>query len=278
MNVGVVGLGLIGGSFAKALKTLDDVTVFGFDINETTTYQGLLTESIDAELNDETLPKCDVVLLALYPSAALDFVDKHQTSFKPGCVVADLCGIKRAIFDELSKCAEKNGFTYIGTHPMAGRETSGFESADSALFQSASLILTPMKSARIEEIGVLKELAERIGFSHFEIASPQQHDEIIAFTSQLAHVVSSAYIKSPTASLHKGFSAGSYKDMTRVARLNETMWTELFLDNADNLASEVDHLIQELEKYRDALEKRDEQGLFALLQEGRMRKENIDCL
>lgn len=278
MNVGVVGLGLIGGSFAKALKTLDDVKVFGFDINETATYQGLLTDSIDAELNATTLPECDVVLLALYPSAALEFVDTHQEAFKSGCVVADLCGIKRAIFGELSDLAEKNGFTYISTHPMAGRETSGFESSDSALFHNASLILTPMKSARIEEIGVLKELAERIGFNHFEIASPEQHDEVIAFTSQLAHVVSSAYIKSPTASFHKGFSAGSYKDMTRVARLNEAMWTELFLDNADNLVAEVDHLIGELEKYRDALTQRDEQGLFKLLQEGRVRKENIDCL
>lgn len=278
MNVGVVGLGLIGGSFAKALKTLDDVKVFGFDINETTTYQGLLTDSIDAELNATTLPECDVVLLALYPSAALDFVERHSESFKQGCVVADLCGVKRAIFDEMSKCAEQNGFTYIGTHPMAGRETSGFESADSALFNNASLILTPMKSARIEEIGVLKALAERIGFNHFEIASPEEHDEIIAFTSQLAHVVSSAYIKSPTAERHKGFSAGSYKDMTRVARLNEAMWTELFLDNADNLAHEVDHIIQELEKYRAALSERDEATLFSLLREGRIRKENIDCL
>ncbi len=278
MNVGVVGLGLIGGSFAKALKSLDDVRVFGFDINETTTYQGLLTNSIDAELDEAALCTCDVVLLALYPQAALDYVSAHQKEFKPGCVVADLCGIKRAIFVDLSELAEKNGFTYIGTHPMAGRETSGFESADSALFCNASLILTPMKSARIEEIGVLKELAERIGFTHFEIASPEEHDEIIAFTSQLAHVVSSAYIKSPTASRHKGFSAGSYSDMTRVARLNEAMWTELFLDNADNLTREVDGIIAELEKYRAALVKRDEQGLTALLREGRLRKEDIDCL
>lgn len=277
MNVGVVGLGLIGGSFAKALKSLGDVRVLGFDINETTTYQGLLTESIDAELTSETLPECDVVLLALYPSAALDFVKRHEQSFKRGCVVADLCGVKRAIFDEMSACAEENGLTYIGTHPMAGRETSGFESSDSALFTNASLILTPMKSARIEEIGVLKTLAERIGFNHFEIASPDEHDEIIAFTSQLAHVVSSAYIKSPTAERHKGFSAGSYKDMTRVARLNEAMWTELFLDNADNLAHEVDHIIQELEKYQTALNERDEATLFSLLREGRIRKENIDC-
>lgn len=277
MNVGVVGLGLIGGSFAKALKSLGDVRVLGFDINETTTYQGLLTESIDAELTSETLPECDVVLLALYPSAALDFVKRHEQSFKRGCVVADLCGVKRTIFDEMSTYAEQSGFTYIGTHPMAGRETSGFESADSALFNNASLILTPMKSACIEEIGVLKALAERIGFNHFEIASPEEHDEVIAFTSQLAHVVSSAYIKSPTAERHKGFSAGSFKDMTRVARLNEAMWTELFLDNADNLSHEVDHIIQELEKYRAALNARDEATLFSLLREGRIRKENIDC-
>ena len=278
MNVGVVGLGLIGGSYAKALKALGDVRVFGYDINETTTYQGLLTGSIDAELNGETLPACDVVFLALYPQAAVDFVAQHAEQFKSGCVVADLCGVKRAIFDELSSLAEKHGFTYIGTHPMAGRETSGFESADSALFHNASLILTPMKSARIEEIAVLKELAERIGFSHFEIATPDEHDEIIAFTSQLAHVVSSAYIKSPMASKHKGFSAGSYNDMTRVARLNETMWTELFLDNADYLAGEVGHIVEELQRYQHALETRDEDELKTLLREGRVRKEQIDCL
>lgn len=276
MNVGVVGLGLIGGSYAQALKALGDVTVFGFDINETVTYQGLLTESIDAELTEEALGSCDVVFLALYPQAALDYVKAHATQIKKGAVVADLCGIKRAIFDELSALAEQNGFTYIGTHPMAGRETSGFESADSALFHNASLILTPMTQARIEEIAVLKTLAERIGFTHFEIATPEEHDEIIAFTSQLAHVVSSAYIKSPTAARHKGFSAGSYKDMTRVARLNEVMWTELFLDNADNLEFEVAHIIDELEKYRAALRNRNEAALMALLAEGRKRKEEID--
>lgn len=276
MNVGVVGLGLIGGSYAQALKSLGDVTVFGFDINETVTYQGLLTESIDAELTEEALGSCDVVFLALYPQAAIDYVKAHATQIKKGAVVADLCGIKRAIFDELSALAEQNGFTYIGTHPMAGRETSGFESADSALFHNASLILTPMTQARIEEIAVLKTLAERIGFTHFEIATPEEHDEIIAFTSQLAHVVSSAYIKSPTAARHKGFSAGSYKDMTRVARLNEVMWTELFLDNADNLEFEVAHIIDELEKYRAALRNRNEAALMALLAEGRKRKEEID--
>lgn len=276
MNVGVVGLGLIGGSYAKALKSLGDVKVFGFDINETVTYQGLLTESIDAELTDEALSACDVVFLALYPQAALDFVKAHASGFKKDAVVADLCGIKRAIFEKLSELAEEHGFTYIGTHPMAGRETSGFESADSALFHNASLILTPMKKARIEEIAVLKTLAERIGFTHFEIATPEEHDEIIAFTSQLAHVVSSAYIKSPTATRHEGFSAGSYKDMTRVARLNEVMWTELFLDNADNLENEVAHIIEELEKYRAALHNRDEEALMRLLAEGRIRKEQID--
>lgn len=276
MNVGVVGLGLIGGSYAKALKSLGDVKVFGFDINETVTYQGLLTESIDAELTNEALGACDVVFLALYPQAALDFVEEHARGFKKGAVVADLCGIKRAIFDKLSNLAEAHGFTYIGTHPMAGRETSGFGSADSALFYNASLILTPMKKARIEEIAVLKTLAERIGFTHFEIATPEEHDEIIAFTSQLAHVVSSAYIKSPTATRHEGFSAGSYKDMTRVARLNEVMWTELFLDNADNLENEVAHIIEELEKYRAALHNRDEEALMRLLAEGRIRKEQID--
>ena len=238
MKIAIIGLGLIGGSMAKAIKENTSHTVYGYDKNDTVEKKALLLGAIDEVLTDEILSQCALTLIALYPQAAVDFIRKKQEIFKKSSIVLDCCGVKRIVCRQVEPIALKQGFVFIGGHPMAGLEHSGFDHAKKALFKDASMILTPTKGS-IQDVEKVKDLFTAIGFTNIQIATPEEHDQMIAFTSQLAHVVSSAYIKSPAAMKHQGFSAGSYKDLTRVAKLNEDMWTELFLDNPEFLTEEI---------------------------------------
>ena len=276
MIFGIVGLGLIGGSLARSIKFHSDHTVYGTDISETALLQARMVNAIDGELTEENLGECDVTLIALYPQAAVDWALAHLNAFKAGSFVIDCCGVKRFVCDRLYPAFEGNPAVFMGGHPMAGRERSGFSYAQDDLFENASMILAPSPGTEIEAIRRAKEIFLSIGFGRVRFTTPLEHDEMIAFTSQLAHVVSSAYVKTPLAPKHKGFSAGSFRDMTRVARLNETMWTELFLENDDLLLTETQHLIDRLTEYRDALQNRDEERLRALLREGREIKEALE--
>ena len=275
MEIGIVGLGLIGGSLAKAISQNTDNTVYGADISEQVVKKAILVNAIEQPLTDELLPHCDIVIIALYPQATVNYLKAHADMIKKGAVVLDCCGIKGLVCDELVPLSEEKGFLFVGGHPMAGLEHSGFTYAKKSLFNNASMIFTTTKGP-IESMETLKKLFTSIGFTNIEISTPEAHDKKIAFTSQLAHVVSNAYIKSQTSREHAGFSAGSYKDLTRVAKLNETMWTELFLENADNLTSEIDCLIGNLKEYSDAIKARDADTLKALLKDGREKKALID--
>lgn len=275
MEIGIVGLGLIGGSLAKAISQNTDHTVYGTDISEQVVRKAVLVDAIEQPLTDELLPQCDIVIVALYPQATIDYVKEHASLFKKDSIVVDCGGIKQLVCDELIPLAEEHGFLFVGGHPMAGLEHSGFTYAKKSLFNNASMIFTPTKGP-IESMETLKKLFTSIGFTNIEISTAKEHDRKIAFTSQLAHVVSNAYIKSPTALEHSGFSAGSYKDLTRVAKLNEVMWTELFLENADNLAAEIDTLIENLQQYSTAIRERDAETLCELLKDGREKKALID--
>ena len=276
MVFGIVGLGLIGGSLARSIKFHSKHTVYGCDLKETAILQAKMVGAIDGELTDENLPECDVVLVALYPADAVNWTLNHLDSFKPGALVIDCCGVKRFVCDRLYPAFEGKQVIFMGGHPMAGRERSGFTYAQDDLFENASMILAPAPGTDIETIRRAKEIFLSIGFAKVRFTTPQEHDEMIAFTSQLAHVVSSAYVKTPLASKHKGFSAGSFRDMTRVARLNEDMWTELFLENDDLLLTQVEALIQNMQEYYDALKDRDEERLRFLLREGREIKEALE--
>lgn len=276
MKIGIVGLGLIGGSIAKAIKQNTDNIVYGTDILETVIYKALLLEAIDERLTEDMLGECDLVIIALYPKSTIKFIQEHGNQFKKNAIVLDCCGIKEEICTIVQPIVEENGFLFVGAHPMAGIEFSGFEHSQKSLFKNASMILTPQSGIDIQIMEKLKKLWISLGFTNVQISSPKEHDRVIAFTSQLAHVVSSAYIKSPSALEHKGFSAGSYRDMTRVAKLNEDMWTELFLMNRENLVMEIDGIIERLEQYRDAIKNKDEKGLWNLLKEGTERKALID--
>lgn len=276
MNIAVVGLGLIGGSICKALKKNTDHTVFGFDTNESINSFALLDSSIDKILDDDNLKRCDFVFLCVYPKATIDFIKSKAQLFRKDAVVIDCGGIKTSICDECFDIAQSSDFHFIGGHPMAGLHHSGYKYSTSALYSGASMILTPKTTDDIELLSEVTSLIKSIGFASVTVTTPEEHDKIIAFTSQLAHVVSNAYVKSPQAKTHKGFSAGSYKDLTRVAKLNENMWTELFLLNKEHLCFEIDHLITELRKYRDAIKNDDEATLKALLKDGSDRKKSID--
>ena len=276
MTIGIIGLGLIGGSLAKSIKEHSRHTVWGYDIDPTVVEKALLVGAIDEQLSDETLSQCDIVLVALYPGRCVEYITSHAGLFGADAIVIDCAGVKRAVYEPLAEVAAKHSWTYIGGHPMAGREFSGFDHTTGTLFERASMILTPMPDVTVEALTEAKGFFLDVGFRTVRITTPEEHDNMIAFTSQLAHIVSSAYIKNPRSAQHKGFSAGSFQDMTRVARLNENMWTELFLDNADLLVPSIDDFIFRLTQYRDALADRNEQELWELLKEGRIKKEALD--
>ena len=272
MKVGIVGLGLIGGSMAKSIKTRTAHTVYGVDLDHETMTMARMCGAIDAPLTEENLPQCDLVLVAIRPGAAVAWVERNAVHISKHAILVDLCGVKRKVVAAITPIAEANGFAYIGGHPMAGRERGGFTAASDDLYVGASMILTPDKRTDMQLLETLKSFFLDIGFANLTFSTPSEHDRIIAFTSQLAHITSSAYVKSPEAQKRRGFSAGSFQDMTRVARLDEDMWTELFLDDADYLTGELEVLIQHLTEYLDALKAGDADTLRTLLREGREKK------
>lgn len=277
MNIAVIGLGLIGGSIAKTIKKhMPQHTVLGSDINPQVVMKARLLEAIDAELTPERLSICDMVLIATWPQTAIDYVTENAGLIRKGATVIDLCGVKRAVCGPLFQVAAENGFLFVGGHPMAGIEYSGFDHASANLFQNASMILTPPQGATIQTLAELKHFFRELGFGKVVMTTPEEHDRVIGYTSQLAHVVSSAYVKSPEAMEHHGFSAGSFRDMTRVARLSPKMWTELFMFNREPLLGELDALIAHLNEYREALANADADRMHQLLQEGTERKEIVD--
>lgn len=274
MTVGVVGLGLIGGSMAKAYKEAGH-RVLAADIDTSVTAFAQMAGTCDGELTKATLHDCELLLLAVYPAAAVRYLEENAPYLSKTAVVIDCCGIKREVCRAGFRIAEQYGFLFVGGHPMAGTHFSGFKYSRATLFKGAPMVLVPPVLDDMQMIDRVRGLLEAPEFGSFSVTTAEKHDEMIAFTSQLAHVVSNAYIKSPTAGLHRGFSAGSYKDLTRVAWLNAPMWTELFLDNRDCLIQEIDGLTAELQKYRDALAAGDRETLCALLEEGKKRKEEV---
>ncbi|MBR4305054.1 MAG: prephenate dehydrogenase [Clostridia bacterium] len=272
MIIGIIGLGLIGGSMAKAVKAATSHTVLGIDIDGETMTLARLTGAIDGELTDDKLKSCDLIMAALPPKALLRVMEEKAPRMG-GTLFVDLCGIKTFVYKPLKTLADRYGFEYVGGHPMAGREAGGFHNASVTLFGGASMILTLDRESRAQTLEMLKAFYLSIGFGVVTFSNIEEHDRIIAFTSQLAHITSNAYIKSPTAQMHMGFSAGSYKDLTRVARLDEHMWTELFMGNRDYLLDELRILVDNLSEYLKVLEDGDEEKLTQLLRRGRELKE-----
>ena len=275
MNVGILGLGLIGGSLARAYTKAGD-TVFVFDTDEQMLSFAELSGVVHGRLNPETIPKCDLILLAVYAGGSAQWLEQNAKYIQTETLVMDCCGIKQEICQVGFSLAETFGFTFIGGHPMAGSHYSGFKYSRSNLFQGAPMVLVPRCFDNPLLLQRAVDALAPCGFGSFSVTTAEKHDEVIAFTSQMPHIVSNAFIKSPTATSHKGFSAGSYKDLTRVAWLNPNMWAELFLENRDYVLEELDFYIQSLNDYREAIANQDMAALVALLEEGKRCKEEVD--
>ena len=275
MIVGILGLGLIGGSLARAY-TLAGHTVYAADSDENILGFAQLAGFVDGPLSPENLGACELILLAIYPDGCAAWLEENAPFISKNALVMDCCGVKERICDRCFPLAEKFGFTFMGGHPMAGTHFSGFKYSRANLFEGAPMVLVPH---RLDDMDLLERAQNALapcGFGSFSATTARDHVRMIAFTSQMPHIVSNAFIKSPTAASHKGFSAGSYKDLTRVAWLNPNMWAELFLENREFVLEELDVLLTSLQSYRDAVATRDRQTLTDLLEEGKRRKEQVD--
>ena len=275
MTVGIVGLGLMGGSFAKAYCEAGH-RVLAFNRSRATLEAAIISGIAEGELNEETIGQCDLLILALYPQATIDYLQNMAPHISAHTVVLDTCGVKRMVCKACFPIAEQHGFTFMGGHPMAGTQFSGFKYSRASMYKDASMILVPHPEETAETVERVKRMLAPCRFGRMTITTAENHDRMIAFSSQMAHVVSNAFVKSPSAREHKGYSAGSYKDMTRVAWLNETMWAELFMENKDFLLQELDILMDNLSQYRAALAEEDEPKMKTLLKEGRLIKEEVD--
>ena len=275
MNVGILGLGLIGGSLARAYA-LEGHTVFAAEKDESILSFAMLAGAVHGKLDESTICQCDLILLAIYPDGSARWLEENAHLVNRRALVLDCCGIKREICQRCFPLAEKYGFSFVGGHPMAGSQFSGFKYSRANLFENQPMVLIPPVFDDIELLSRVKEALKPCHFGVFSVTTAEKHDKMIAFTSQMPHILSNAFIKSPTAAEHKGFSAGSYKDLTRVAWLNPKMWAELFLENEDYVLEELDFYIESLSAYRNAIHNHDTAALISLLEEGKRRKEEVD--
>lgn len=275
MTVGILGLGLIGGSMARAYS-LSGHTVYAMEQNESMLSFAMLAGAVDGKLDEGTIPQCDLILLAIYPEGSASWLENNAHLVSKGVLVMDCCGIKEEICRRCFPIAKQFGFTFVGGHPMAGSQFSGFKYSRADLFEGAPMVLVPPVFDDMQLLENVKNALKPCNFGTFSVTTAQDHDRMIAFTSQMPHILSNAFIKSPTALNHKGFSAGSYKDLTRVAWLNPQMWAELFLENKENVLFELDFYIDSLRAYRDAIAAGQTEKLVALLEDGKKRKEQVD--
>ncbi len=272
MKILIAGLGLIGGSICKALHAYTDHSVYGWNRSEQTARKALEEHVIDGIVKDDC-SGFDMIIVCLYPKHVREWVRAHADTMSEGTIVVDVSGVKTDLPEEMTALCAQHGVHYLSTHPMAGKEKAGYAVSDEDLYQGANFIITPLPETPKFVIAQVRNLAHQIGFRRFVITTPEMHDRMIAYTSQLAHVVSSSYVESPVIELESGFSGGSFHDMTRIAAMNEDMWTGLFMENRESLLRELDILMENLGEYRKALAESDEARVYALIREGRLRKE-----
>lgn len=274
MNILICGLGLIGASLAKTLKKNTNHTVLGWNRTESVTEKALRDGVIDKTGDiDSLMAEADITFVNFYPEAIVPFILEHKNSFKKDSVVTDSCGIKTKICRAMEK--EKLDFYFIGAHPMAGREVGGYDNSLDNLYGNASFIVTPVDGTPRNKVDALVGLAESMGFARTVVTTPEHHDEMIAFTSQIAHVLACSYVLSPLAPSHAGYSAGSYRDVSRVARINADMWADLFIDNKEALVKEIDDLVSNLMQFKYNIVNEDSPALKDLMNRANKIKEEI---
>lgn len=274
MKIAVIGLGIIGGSFCKAIKKHTANTVIGINRTHSVAEQAKNDGSIDVIGTVESLGEADIIFLCMYPQACVDFIKENGKFIKKGALVTDSSGIKSAICPQLYELSQEFGFVFVGSHPMAGKEKNGYGVSDAELYKGASFIITPC-GADEKYVNTLADLALSIGFGQVKITTPEEHDRMIAFTSQLPHVLACSYVLSPCCPNHNGFSAGSYRDVSRVANINSKLWSELFLENREPLITELDILIENITRIKDAIKDNDRETLADLLEQGHKIKQAL---
>ncbi|MDD4700138.1 MAG: prephenate dehydrogenase [Oscillospiraceae bacterium] len=272
-SIAIIGLGLIGGSIAKAVKNNSDIKVIGFDIDDETLFAAKELGAIDKAWDGHSILVADLIVLAMSPSATIEFLKTKIDSIDKNAVITDVCGVKAAIVSDCIPLCSEHGLEFVGSHPMAGKEFNGFKNSDANLFYNASYIITPVQGTKPQAIDIIKELGRILKFRKLTVTTPENHDRMIAFTSQLPHVLAGSYVRLPPCSEHEGYSAGSYNDVSRVATIDENLWSELFLLNKEEICSEIRGLISNLSEYLVAIENNDKEELKGIIKSGRLIKE-----
>jgi len=276
MNIGIVGIGLIGGSYAKSLKKYN-YKIYGIDIDQKTIDYALNHNIIDLGGTNpkEILKELDVVFLCLYPNDTIKFVQKNINYFKRGAIISDVVGIKRQLIDAFD-IYKDDDVEFVFTHPIAGRETIGIKHSDAAIFQNANFVITPTKYNTEEAINVITTLAKQMGFSSVTQIPDTAHDEIIAFTSQLTHAIALSLVNSDDEKYDTSLFIGdSYKDLTRIAQINDELWSELFIKNSYYLLKHINKFEKELDILKEALKSKDKDALKELMQTATKKRGKI---
>ncbi len=273
MNIAVIGLGLIGGSVAKSLKGFMNCKIIGCDKDNNIINDALSDEVISEGYTDggEFLKNCDFIILCLYPSANIEFIKENAQYLKSGAIITDVSGVKEFIISKITALLPEN-VEFVGGHPMAGKELGGYANSCNDLFKNASFLITPSEKNKPETVDFIEKFAKYIGCARIVRTTPKEHDAVIAYTSQLMHVVAIALCQSPILEKSALFSAGSLRDCTRVALINEKMWSELFLENKNELSQRIEEMIDNLKEIKDTLDSDDRTGLEEIMKVSKERK------
>lgn len=265
-NIAIVGLGLIGGSLAKALKDFPNAKIYGINHRKSVVDMAIADRVIANadETEEEIVKKSDMVILCLYPSLCVEFVKKHIDNFKQGALLTDVCGIKEK-FTESINAVIRDDMEFVGAHPMAGREVYGYVNSVPTLFKNCNFLITPLPHNSEKAIEKVEEVARFIGAKKIVRISPHDHDEMIAYTSQLMHVIAVALCDNKHIEIASSFAAGSLRDCTRVAVINEILWSELFIENKEALCVLIDEMKASLEKIETAIKAENAEELKAIM-------------
>jgi|GEM_PF-20182 len=281
LTVGIVGLGLIGGSLGRALVKRTSHTVLGKDLDSKIERTACHVKAIHSPIGDqgslsaEGFGDLDILIFATNPRVTIDLLPKFVPLLKDGCIVLDMGGVKKGVVGAMGALSNRfSGLQFVSCHPMAGKEASGIKYSISTLFDNANMLLTDVNSSDNTK-AVLEELFSAIGFSQNIWTTADKHDKIIAYTSQSCHAISASFALNSLATKHKGYSAGSFKDLTRVAKLNADMWTELFIDNSSNLSEVLTEFINTLNFLKTAVANGDEKAVKQFLVDANNKKENL---
>ncbi len=277
MKIVVVGLGVIGGSFTMALKEAGYKDVYGIDINEESLEKakklGLIREGF--KNGEEVIKSADFIIISLYPRLVKKFIIDNKNNFKDGAVITDATGIKKMFIEDIVNILPKN-IDFVFGHPMAGREKKGIDFASSQVFKGANYILTPVSRNKEENLSMVEDLIYKIGFKRVKRITPEYHDEMIGYTSQLPHSLAVALVNSDVEGRETGsFIGDSYRDLTRIANINEDLWSELFLGNKENLLKSIENFEVELDKIKDAIKDDDKETLKEIFIKSTKRREKL---